>query len=102
MTDLHKFKFIDKFQNALREVEEKNPHFCDFIVDSETSWDKLEQLMNGKNEPPFYAENILLQNFAAAMSAYKIGSRNQSLQELAKCGAVIMRIMEKIEKELEE
>jgi len=102
MNDIKKFRYINNFLNTLSEVEETHPHFCDFIVDKETSWDKLEQLMKGKSEPPFYAENILLGAFASAMSAYKIGSKNQAQKELSKCGAIIMRIMEKIEKEMEE
>ena len=102
MNDIKKFRYINNFLNTLSEIEETNPHLCDFIVDKETSWDKLEQLMKGKAEPPFYAENILLENFASAMNAYKLGRRNQALKELAKCGAVTMRMMEKIENEMEE
>ena len=46
-----------------------------------------------------YADNVLMEEVAEAFSAYQKGDKAQALQEFAQCGAVILRIMEKIEKE---
>ena len=49
------------------------------------------------NELKAYGENILLEEVAEAFNAYSQGKLEQSLQEFAQCGAVILRIMEKID-----
>ena len=102
MKDIHKFKTIDRFLNAVRESEENEPRFCDKIVNSATSWEKLIPIMKSSELPPIYAENIIFGKVASAMNSYKIGSKNQALKEFAECGAAIMRAMEIIEMELEE
>ena len=102
MTDIYKFKVIDRLLNSVRESEEKEPRFCDKIVNSATSWEKLIPIMKSSELPPVYAENIIFSKIATAMNAYKIGSKNRALKEFAECGAAIMRTMEIIETELEE
>lgn len=102
MKDNHKFKFIDKFINAVQASEEKEPKLCDKIVNTATSWEKLIPIMKCSELPPVYAENIIFSKIASAMNYYKIGCRNQAIQEFAECGAAIMRVMEIIETELEE
>lgn len=102
MTDLYKFKFIDKFLNAVRESEEVSPQLCDKIANPATSWDKLIPIMKSSSLPPVYAENIIFGKIASAMNSYRNGGKNQALKEFAECGAAIMRVMEIIEAELEE
>lgn len=102
MTDIHKFKIIDRFLNAARESEEKDPQFCDKIVNTATSWEKIVPIMKSSELQPVYAENILFGKIASAMNNYKIGSKNQALKEFAESGAAIIRVMEIIETELEE
>jgi hypothetical protein len=46
-----------------------------------------------------YADNILMEEVAEAFNAYQEGDKAQALHEFAQCGAVILRIMETIEKE---
>ena len=46
-------------------------------------------------------ENVLLEEFAEAMNAYQHGDKKQCFQELAQCGAVILRMMEFVQKEIE-
>ena len=84
---------------------EKHPKFCDMLVDKQTDWNRLESIMKSRNDeyaPPYYGENILLEEVAEAFNAYSQGKLEHSLQELAQCGAVILRIMETIENEMEE
>lgn len=42
-----------------------------------------------------------MEEVAEAFAAYQQGDKNHALQEFAQCGAVILRIMETIEKEME-
>ena len=94
------FIIIDEHKAACR----KHPNFCDFVVNPKTDWSWLEISQKHANDvsaPPYYGENILLEEFAEAMNAYQQGDKEHALQELAQCGAVIMRIMETIEKEME-
>lgn len=93
------FKIIDEHKAACR----KHPKFCDLVVNPKTDWSWLEISQKHANDvsaPPYYGENILLEEFAEAMNAYQQGRLEDSLQELAQCGAVILRIMETIEKEI--
>lgn len=93
------FFIIDEHKAACS----KHPKFCDFVVNPKTDWSWLEITQKHANDvsaPPYYGENILLEEFAEAMSAYQQGRLEDSLQELAQCGAVILRIMETIEKEI--
>lgn len=90
------FRIIDEHKAACR----KHPKFCDMLVDKQTDWNRLESIMKSRNDeyaPPYYGENILLEEFAEAMNAYQQGDKEHALQELAQCGAVILRIMEKID-----
>ena len=48
----------------------------------------------------FPRNDVLLEEVAEAFNAYQKGDKAQALQEFAKCGAVILRIMEKIDKEI--
>jgi len=86
--------------NELEKAIEKHPKFCDMLVDKQTDWNRLESIMKSRNDeyaPPYYGENILLEEVAEAFNAYSQGKLEQSLQEFAQCGAVILRIMEKID-----
>lgn len=97
-------KFMGMVFNELEKAESKHPKFCDMLVDKQTDWNRLEAIMKSRNDeyaPPYYGENILLEEFAEAMNAYQQGDKEHALQELAQCGAVILRIMETIEKEME-
>ena len=95
-------KFMGMVFNELEKAESKYPKFCDFVVNPKTDWSWLEISQKHANDvsaPPYYGENIFLEEFAEAMNAYEQGDKEHALQELAQCGAVILRIMETIEKE---
>ena len=95
-------KFMGMVFNELEKAESKHPKFCDFVVNPKTDWSWLEISQKHANDvsaPPYYGENIFLEEFAEAMNAYQQGDKEHALQELAQCGAVILRIMETIENE---
>lgn len=94
------FLIIDEHKAACR----KHPKFCDAIIDptSSKSWAEAEYRIKLRNERgPWTADNILAEEIAEAFAAYEQGDKEHALQELAQCGAVILRIMETIEKEIE-
>ena len=97
------FRIIDEHKVACR----KHPKFADLFTNQQTDWARLERTMkreNDENAPPYYAENILLEEVAEAMNAYQQRRLDDCLTELAQVGAVAMRCMffvmaEKLEKE---
>ena len=92
------FKIIDEHKAASR----KHPKFCDAVLDpdSNVSWSESERRIKARNAmAKEYADNVLMEEVAEAFNAYQKGDKAQSLHEFAQCGAVILRIMETIEKE---
>jgi len=90
------FRIIDEHKNACR----KHPDFVSSIIDpsSRVSWAESEARIKLRNSRGTQcADNILMEEFAEAMNAYQQGDKEHALQELAQCGAVILRIMEKID-----
>ena len=74
----------------------KHPKFCDLFINKQTDWARLERIIkreNDENTPPYYAENILLEEVAEAFNAYSRGELEHALQEFAQCGVVVMRCM---------
>ena len=93
------FRIIDEHKVACR----KHPDFVSAIIDpsSRVSWAESEARIKLRNSRgPQCADNILMEEVAEAFSAYQHGDKEHALQEFAQCGAVIMRIMETIEKEM--
>ena len=93
------FFVIDEHKAACR----KHPKFCDAIIDptSSKSWAEAEYRIKLRNQRgPECADNVLAEEMAEAFAAYEKGDKEHALQELAQCGAVILRIMETIEKEI--
>lgn len=94
------FRIIDEHKFACR----KHPKFCDAIIDptSSKSWADAEYRIKLRNQRvPEYADNVLMEEMAEAFAAYEQGDKEHALQEFSQCGAVILRIMETIEKEME-
>ena len=84
----------------LEKAIEKHPDFASSIIDpsSHVSWAESEARIKLRNSRgPQCADNILMEKVAEAFNAYSQGKLEQSLQEFAQCGAVILRIMEKID-----
>ena len=96
-------KFIGMVLDELQKAEGKHPKFCDAIIDptSSKSWAEAEYSIKLRNERgPWTSDNILAEEMAEAFAAYQQGDKEHALQELAQCGAVILRIMETIENEM--
>lgn len=98
-------KFMGMVLDELQKAEGKHPKFCSSIIDptSSKSWAESEYRIKLRNQlGPEYADNVLMEEMAEAFAAYEHGDKEHALQEFAQCGAVIMRIMETIEKEKEQ
>lgn len=94
--------YLVAIKEELRKAEGKHPKFCSAIIDptSSKSWAEAEYRVKLRNERgPWTADNILAEEMAEAFAAYEQGDKEHSLQELAQCGAVILRIMEFVEGE---
>lgn len=90
------FRIIDEHKVACR----KHPDFVSAIIDpsSRVSWAESEARIKLRNSRgPQCADNILMEEVAEAFNAYQAGDKEHALQEFAQCGAVILRIMEKID-----
>lgn len=93
------FRIIDEHKSACR----KHPDFASSIIDpsARVSWAESEARIKLRNSRgPQCADNILMEEMAEAFAAYEHGDKEHALQELAQCGAVILRIMETITKEM--
>lgn len=102
MTSEQFIKFREMIEREYSNAVTKHPKFCDYFINNLSNWDRLEHMMKVENsEHPEYAENVLLEEFAEAMNAYQHGDKKQCFKELAQCGAVILRMMEFVQKEIE-
>ena len=98
-------KFMGMVLDELQKAEGKHPKFCDAIIDSTSSksWAESEYRIKLRNQSgPEYADNVLMEEMAEAFAAYEHGDKEHALQEMAQCGAVILRIMETIENEMKQ
>jgi hypothetical protein len=94
------FFIIDEHKAACR----KHPKFCEGFTDDLTGmcWAEREHNVKARNahHAPT-AESVLMEEIAEAFNAYQHGDKQNALKEFAQCGAVILRIMETIEKDME-
>lgn len=96
-------KFMGMVLDELQKAVGKHPKFCDAIIDQTSSkyWSEAEYRIKLRNQRgPENADNVLMEEIAEAFAAYHQGDNEHALQEFAQCGAVILRIMETIEKEM--
>ena len=100
---------LDKFtafsmmvRHELNKDEQKHPKFCDAMIDRNVIYATQERYYKKQNsKSPYFAEEILQEELAEAMNAYQQGDKTHCLQELAQCGAVILRMMELVHNETE-
>ena len=96
------FKLIE---DELRHAVAKHPKFCKGFTDDLTGmyWSEHEHNVKARNahHAPT-AESVLMEEIAEAFNAYQHGNKQNALKEFAQCGAVIFRIMEYIQKEIDE
>ena len=94
-----------RIKEELRKAEAKHPEFCDAMIDPslDMTWNEIESCIKLRNERnPITADNILGEEVAEAMNSYQKGDKAHCLHELAQCGAVIIRMMEFVKKEMED
>lgn len=98
-------KFFGEIENELRHAVAKHSKFCDAVLDpdSRVSWAESEYRIKLRNERgPWTADNIMMEEVAEAFNAYQHGDKKNALKEFAQVGAVVLRCMEYIQKEIEE
>lgn len=95
---VHISMIIREHRNACN----KHPKFCDHFIDESTrTWAEAETRIKAKNEQPTeYADCVLMEEVAEAFNAYSQGKLEESLQEFAQCGAVILRCMQFVRDEI--
>lgn len=82
----------------------KHPKFCDGFTARRNLFavrNTLEGLRGMNSGAPFYGEQILQEELFEAVEAYLEGDKAHALQELAQCGAVVLRLMEHVKAEIE-
>ena len=97
-------KFIAQMKIELAEAESKHPHFADGLSERSAGNVKfnLKAMRDINGKPPYMADSILSEEFFEAIEAYQKEELVHAQQELAQCGAVILRMMEFVENEIEE
>ena len=87
----------------LEKACKKHPKLCDFMTyrDAYGIKEALDYLRRKNSEPVTYADWILGEEILEAFETYKQGDMEHCLQELAQCGAVILRMMQFVLDEME-
>lgn len=98
-----KTRYFTMIHLELERAEKKHPKFCDEIIPPGFYFSEEEKRWKKWNDEAttHYACDLFNEEFYEALNAYQQGDKEHALQELAQCGAVILRIMEKIDKEIE-
>jgi hypothetical protein len=95
---------LTKINIAHREACAKHPKFCDeftaFDMTQAIEGEMVSKLANSVG--PYQADMILQEEIWEATVAYLNGDKKHCLQELAQCGAVILRMMQFVQDEMEE
>ena len=101
MHTANKNKFLGMILDQLEKAEEKHPQFADVYSMKEPPVVRksLKYLRDRNSEGPFEADCLLYEEVAEATEAWLQRDKEHCLEELAQCGAVILRMMEFVEKE---
>lgn len=103
MNTENRYTFLKAIYDELEKAEKKHPKFCDhFTTYTLEGCKAAEQICKANNSlAPYFAEDLLREEVFEALTAYKEGDKEHCLQELAQCGAVILRMMEFVKNEME-
>ena len=95
-------RFEGMILNELDKAETKHPKFCDGLTPPGFDFDEEEKRLKKWNDESeqHYGCDLLSEEIAEALNAYTNGDREHCMQELAQCGAVILRMMEFVGKEI--
>ena len=97
-------EFFKMMETELVNAVAKHPKFCEGFTDDLTGMCWAEREHNTKARNAHHAptaESVLMEEIAEAFNAYQHGDKQNTLKEFAQCGAVIFRIMELVQKEME-
>ena len=102
MHTANKNKFLGMILDQLKKAEEKHPIFADVYSTKELRVVRkcLKDLRERNSDGPYKADTILYEEVAEATEAWLQRDKEHCLEELAQCGAVILRMMEFVEKEM--
>lgn len=103
MTEQHENKFITKILDELRKAESKHPKFCDEMLPPGFDFAEEEKRWKKWNDEAttHYACDLFNEEFYEALNAYQMNALVSCMEELAQCGAVILRTMEFVQKEMD-
>ena len=103
MTSEQFIKFREMIEREYSNAVTKHPTFCDEITRKPPNTVKkaLANLRLENDVPPFYADSILHEEICEALEAYLEGDKVHAIEELAQCGAVIIRMMDFVACEIE-
>lgn len=92
--------YLVSIKEQLRKAEKKHPKFCDEIKNENCDYRFFEARYKEYNsEGPYYALDLLHEEIFEAMVAHQYNEKEHCLEELAQCGAVILRMMEVVDAE---
>lgn len=97
----NRYTFLHMIYDELEKAEKKHPKLCDAMTDvTIEQYRELEDSIKKANShAPYYGDDILSEEFNEAFVAYLEGDKDHCLQELAQCGAVILRLMDFVKEE---
>lgn len=100
--ELKENKFVFSILTEHKKAKEKFPVFCDDFTGARNGFvlDELEHWRKVNSSAPYHADAILNEEILEAISAYQCGDFENCMVELAQCGAVILRMMEYVAKEM--
>lgn len=95
--------YLVAIKEELRKAEGKHPKFCDEMKNENCDYRFFEARFKEYNSKgPYYALDLLQEEIYEAMVAHQYKEKEQCLEELAQCGAVILRMMQFVQDEMEE
>lgn len=96
--------YLVHIKKELRIAEKKHQKFCDRLtnLNLQTTRELLRIARKINAGDTYYATRILDEELYEALEAYNEKDKSHCFQELAQCGAVILRMMEYVDKELTE
>ena len=97
---------FEKISEELKRAKTKHPVFCKEILSKRASLKEIRETLKSCrdeiDEGNATSDIILMEELCEAYEAYKMKNYDSCLTELAKCGAVIVRMMEWVQSEMEE
>lgn len=99
-----KTRHFAMIHKELEKACKKHPKFCDEVIPPGFDFDEEEKRWKKWNDEAkkHYASDLFNEEFYEALNAYQQGDKENALHELAQCGAVILRMMQFVQDEMEE